>query len=388
MQNNKIITFLSLLFFVLIISIAANIYNHDKYSILKTIDQELLAGANAVPIILEKNYHHKGLNNISKEQDLKHIKDLSNYIKHTKLAYIYSFVKDEEGNIRFSSSSATDEEIKNQDQNIYSFDIYNDKTVAKVFETQKVIFKNNSDVWGNFRSVYVPQIASDGSLYVTGADYKISDIESLQVYQKQKILLIFIPLLIVTVIYFIIISLRFKNAQNIIEEKTQELQKIYEVDKLTHLPNREKLLKYMRSHPNLMLAIIDVNNFKAINEIYGIKLADKFLINLAHEINNLINYDMNLYKLNNDLFCITSTNANQHYFQQYIQSLLEKLEKIEFVDDTYTIRAIYTAGISHTEKIGNPLLAAEYAVDKAKRIGQKVIKAAGREEDGSEDSWI
>jgi c-di-GMP phosphodiesterase len=384
MQNNKVVTFLSLLFFVLIISIAANIYNHDKNSILETIDQELLAGANAVPFILEENYHHKELNSISKEQDLKHIKELSDYVKHTKLAYIYSFVKDKDGNIRFSSSSATDEELKNHDQNIYSFDIYNDKTVAKVFETKKIIFQNNSDVWGNFRSVYVPQIASDGSLYVTGADYKISDIESLQVYQRYKVLLIFIPLLIVTVIYFVIIFLRFKNAQNIIEEKTKELQKIYEVDKLTHLPNREKLLKYIRSHPNLMLAIIDVNNFKAINEIYGIKLADKFLINLAYEINHLINYDMNLYKLNNDLFCITSTNLNQHYFLQYIQSLLEKLEKTEFIDDTYTIRAIYTAGISHTEKIGNPLLAAEYAVDKAKKIGQKVIAYDGSYEEISE----
>ena len=384
MRNNKIITFLSLIFFILIVSIAANIYNNNKNSILQTIDQQLLAGAHAVPLILEDDYHHKGLDSISKEEDLKHIQDLNNYIKHTKLAYIYSFIKDKDGNIRFSSSSATPHELKDKDPNIFSFDIYNDKTVAKVFETKQTMFANNSDVWGNFRSVYVPIYAPDGSLYVVGADYRMSDIESLQVYQKRKIFLIFIPLLIVTVIYFIIIFLRFKNAENIIAQKTEELQKIYEVDKLTHLPNREKLLKYIHSHPNIMLAILDVNNFKAINEIYGIKLADKFLINLAYEVNNLINYDMNLFKLNNDLFCITSTNINQNYFRQYMQTLIEKLEKLEFIDDEYIIRAIYTAGISYTEKIGNPLLTAEYALENAKKRGQKVLAYDGSYEEISE----
>lgn len=381
MHNNKAITFLSFFFLFLILVIGITTYQNENKALLKSIDQELLAGAHAVSTLLEKNYHHRGLHSISKEKELQQIQQLQNYVKHSNLAYIYSFIKDKNGDIRFSSSSAPVNELANNDEELNSFDLYNDKTVAKVFKTNQLIFQNTSDNLGHFRSVYIPMKAQDGSTYVVGADYKIKDIESLQENLKEKIFWTFVPLITLILIYFLIVLFNLKKAHKTIHTTTKQLQKVFEIDKLTSLPNRAKLLKYIHSHPNLMLAILDINNFKAINEIYGVKLADKFLIYLAYEILSLIKYDMNLYKLNNDLFCITSTNINKKYFQDYISTLLAKMEKIDYKDGEYTIRATYTAGISHTKNIGNPLLAAEYALKNAKKTGQKVLTYIGNYEE-------
>ncbi|WP_280329598.1 EAL domain-containing protein [Sulfurimonas sp. C5] len=359
-------------------------YINEKDDLFKNIDKELLAGAYAVSTILEEDYHHKDLHSVSQEQDIHHMKDLQKYVQHTNLAYIYSFIKDKNGDIRFSSSSAPYEHIESGKKDIYSFAVYNDQTVAKVFETNQTVFENTSDSWGNFRSVYIPLQAQDGSMYVVGADYKIADIKSLQLSQTKKTLWVFLPLVLLTVLYFLIIALNMKQTQKTINEKTLRLRKVFETDKLTNLPNRTKLLQYLRKNRKIVLAIIDINNFKAINEIYGVKLADKFLKHLAYELHSIIKYDMNLYKLDNDLFCITSTNVDKRYFERYISKLLGKMEKIHFKDKTYSVSATYTAGVTHTEDIGNPILAAEYALENAKKTGKKVLSYSGTHEELNE----
>ncbi|MBD3843363.1 MAG: EAL domain-containing protein, partial [Campylobacterales bacterium] len=306
---------------------------------------------------------------------------LQDYVKHTNLAYIYSFVQDDNGDIHFTSSSMTENEIEQDSAAIASFEVYEDADVKEVFETNKTLFVEGVDQWGHFRSVLIPVQAPDGSRYVIGADYKIKDINTLKANKKYQVLWVFIPLVLMTLIYFLLIMINIKHAQQIILEKTLELRKIYETDKLTKLPNREKLLHRLSKHSDSLLAIVDINNFKILNEIYGVEIADKFLIFIAKELEKILSYKMELFKLDHDLFCIVSSNADLIFFKDYILQILEQLEKKEFIESNYSIHVTYTAGISHVTNMLNPMLAAEYALQNAKNKGEKVLCYIGSSEE-------
>lgn len=378
MLSNRFVTIFSLTFLVVITFIAIQTYNKEQKEILKGIKQELTAGATTLPLLLKTDTHIQDPLSLTQEKLLQYTNDLQKYLKHTNLSYLYSYIKDQKGNIRYSISSDI---IKNK-----PFDLYNDKNLAYVFDTNKTLFVESNDNLGHFQSVYIPMQLSDGTYFVVRADYELKKIRILLEEHKQQILLRYIPLVVLTLIYLFITVKNTTRAQQIINEKTKRIRKIYETDKLTHLPNRNKLLKIIKKFPKLTLAIIDINNFKAVNEIYGAEIADQFLKHTAYEINAIIKYDMDLYKLNSDLFCITSTNMDSSYFEQYLYSLLEQLEKIEFQSGEYRVRATYTAGIAHAENFNNPILAAEYALENAKKSGKKVLNYNGSFETVSETS--
>ncbi len=54
---------------------------------------------------------------ISKEEDFANTQKLSRFIRYTDLSYIYSLIRDKNGSFRFSSSIATQKEIKTDNHN-------------------------------------------------------------------------------------------------------------------------------------------------------------------------------------------------------------------------------------------------------------------------------
>ncbi len=152
-------------------------YRHETRQALEALDQRLEAAASAVTAITGEEIHfgEPPEEHVYKELVLK----LSHVADSSGVDYIYSMVK-RDGNIYFTSCSATAEELR---ENSYSafMDHYVEASggLHEVFRTSKPGYEIYTDQWGTFKSVFIPVVTKDGSLFVVGADMSIAFLESI-----------------------------------------------------------------------------------------------------------------------------------------------------------------------------------------------------------------
>jgi diguanylate cyclase (GGDEF)-like protein len=141
----------------------------------------------------------------------------------------------------------------------------------------------------------------------------------------------------------------------LVSEKTKQiLDKVY-FDDLTHLPNRNRLLEDISSKTAFnptFLASLSIDDFRAINDCYGDKIADKILLEVASRLKDLLqaslySADLKLYKMPIDEFVIA---ANERVFTRDFLELFEvKLEQAfstEIVAENNKFLIRFVAGIS------------------------------------------
>ncbi|MFA6196484.1 MAG: EAL domain-containing protein [Sulfurimonas sp.] len=150
--------------------------------------------------------------------------------------------------------------------------------------------------------------------------------------------------------------------------KQKEIINRHTTDTLTKLPNREKLLESLVNSEYPNLALLNLNNFRDINELYGYKIGDKVLIQTAKNIKEYIHHSScELYKLPSDEFAIfVDTAQDTHYFQEMIHMIINYLKTLELRIDGYTINVNITTGIAHSKN--NILIHADIALQEARKL--------------------
>jgi len=197
-----------------------------------------------------------------------------------------------------------------------------------------------------------PQFIQDK--YPNAYDYKIGDIRGIMsiVIPKKMVneyffkhlshaiiydLLLFISLFIAT--FFLIKKSKTINdyLELEIKSKTKELKDSLIIDRLTHLPNRLKLLEDVELNdesPHRHLAILNIDRFKEINDFYGHKTGDEILKQTTSIIKKVCKCENGtIYKLPGDEYAIFTTedmSTNQFYvnLNKTIASIQEKKYEI------------------------------------------------------------
>jgi len=88
-------------------------------------------------------------------------------------------------------------------------------------------------------------------------------------------------------------------------ENREKLQTVFNTDKLTGLGNRYKLEQDIENAKKPCLAVIDIDRFHEINELYGMRVGDGLLSILADRLvknEHLKNFE--LYRLHSDVFAL------------------------------------------------------------------------------------
>lgn len=369
-----------IIFFYILIFIGYGYYTYEKEfsKELEKIDNELLMGANAVTLLLAPNYHHKDFNlsQISEEEYLQSTKKLSKFIRYTNLAYIYSLIQDKEGNVHLSSSNATKEQTEKNSPEPDTFLIYNAQVAKKLFDhnISEPVFNVFNGKWGKFRSVYILKHACDGYPYIVGANYKFQRIASLQQHILSKIAYLIVPLIIIIALYVFANYFVFIYLRNSLAKKSKALKEALEYDSLTHLPSKRKLLEDVKKDKEtLPIAILDINKFSIINDIYGSDYGDRYLQYTATVLHNRLRTNMRLYRLDSDAFAIICTQHRPlEQFEKYIEEIVRTCASKKFIYKNYNSKILLTAGVSDTTRKDNPLIRAEIALKKAKEGGEKV----------------
>lgn len=149
-------------------------------------------------------------------------------------------------------------------------------------------------------------------LSFTGQDYKIHSLsadilrqsfeDNRRIYWFNLFLLLSVPLLLA----FLRMIYHVFAARN-----HAALRKDYYIDPLTQVHNRRYMKKVMKSSVISHLIMVDVDDFKAINDIYGHLAGDQVLVTLAQEISGAVRNGDVIVRFGGDEFLVLLRNATQ-----------------------------------------------------------------------------
>lgn len=136
-------------------------------------------------------------------------------------------------------------------------------------------------------------------------------------------------------------------------ESQNELRKNFYTDRLTGLSNRYKLFDDLKNQNSANIAIINIDNFKHINDFYGEAFGDKVLNKFANELLNLaFGLGYQAYRNHADEFSVVSfldnTSGNNEEFVKNIKNLLINIENSILTISQEEIHLGVTAGMALT----------------------------------------
>ena len=126
-----------------------------------------------------------------------------------------------------------------------------------------------------------------------------------------------------------------------------ELKDLY-LDSLTNLSNRNKLKKDLKDSASELMALFDIDDFIATNDLFGEVIGDKILKEFASKMRNY--FDGNeflLYRIESDKFAVVPKNKmDTKDFFNICKDFLEKVENEPFLIDDNEIDINITIGIA------------------------------------------
>jgi diguanylate cyclase (GGDEF)-like protein len=101
-------------------------------------------------------------------------------------------------------------------------------------------------------------------------------------------------------------------------------------DSLTRFYNRgayERASKQLKDKKNYAVIIMDVNNFKEVNDTYGHDFGDLVLKDLSQIIKESFDSLCNCYRIGGDEFCIIRKNANETKLVSQLDTMIANLKE-------------------------------------------------------------
>ena len=145
-----------------------------------------------------------------------------------------------------------------------------------------------------------------------------------------------------------------------------ELKDLY-TDRLTNLPNRNKLKKDLENYNTNLMALLDIDEFATVNDLFGEKIGDTILYALSIRLkNHFKENDFLIYRTGADKFAIIAKKCDIDLdeFYNICKTFVDKIEKESIVIDEDEIDINITIGIAQ----GSGEIAFKYS--------QRVIKYA------------
>jgi diguanylate cyclase (GGDEF)-like protein len=128
---------------------------------------------------------------------------------------------------------------------------------------------------------------------------------------RNLLIISFILLTVVAIVLhfgFRILIRRIERDATITRELNQKLSHQLHTDHLTSLPNRNALIRDIHSNRFYALILLNIDNFKEINDFYGHAIGDEMLLALSRSIQEAIQkFPMKLYKMPSDEYAIVIT---------------------------------------------------------------------------------
>lgn len=199
-------------------------------------------------------------------------------------------------------------------------------------------------------------------------------------YEKEIKRLIFISIILLLLLGGIL-HIGFKKLINRINKKSLELnrQLHYQLyhDSLTKLPNRKALINKLNNQDYHAVILLNIDNFKEMNDLYGHEIGDKILQTLGRSIENIITpYSLVLYKMPSDEYALAlMEKIEEEEFDPLCQSIMDQIHTIHYDVDGITVLITLSIGADICSDPECDMISrADMALKTAKKKGISFVK--------------
>ena len=168
----------------------------------------------------------------------------------------------------------------------------------------------------------------------------------------------------------------------------QELDKTYKellVDSLTKAYNKKALEKDLneilkvsdQKDLDLVISVIDFDDFKNINDTYGHLVGDFVLVKLVEIIKRLIRKEHKLYRFGGDEFILILNRVDLKEAKKIIERIVEKISHTVLKYNEHLIKISVSVGVTKHKKgdtVDTLLQRADEALYEAKKAGKNRYK--------------
>ncbi len=321
--------FLGILFQVLIW------FNYINKNNKESIDTKLLFAANKIKELLPYDYHFLGMHQDSydKEYLLELFQQLNLEAQKLDVDYLYTIIMDK-GKIRYTSMSGTLEELSDE-PNFYYWYSLNDsddntiKEIRDIFKHPEILFIDSKDKWGEYRSVYLPQRAVDGRLYIAGADLLTKNLYR-DILMNLFLVGLNIFLLVLTSLPLLVTLKTMRINHRKFEQKVNKLRTY---DELTGVYNRNSGVSIVNNHIklydkyniNFAIFLVDIANLEEVNKNQGIRRGDILIKVLGAILKYTFRRSDKVIRLGEDDFIVVLSDCSEETSKIFTEKLLEKI---------------------------------------------------------------
>lgn len=391
--NNKVLKLIPIIFFIILVLKIGYSYNdmeNKKYEFAKKEAEVLKNYA-----ISNRNYYQNLFIDGTIKLDADTLKAFpaysSNIISNTfsrnnALGISIKTVSDRPMGDNMADASEL-KAIKYFNENIKEKEYFSNEN-EKYYQYANVLKVNNSCLKCHGKKEDAPVFIKN--TYKNAYDYKIGELrgiisikiptKNLNDYYLSNFIKSVIYDLILLFLLFLGINYLLSKSKKInsllkmeIQEKSIELKNTLLYDRLTHLPNRLKLIEDLeKNSKNVHLSLINIDRFKDINYLYGYKVGDEILKQVAQTMQEFSQDEVTVYKLPTDEFGVLETkNISEHEFLQIIKNLINKIQETIFTIDLHSIFVTLSSGIASNDD--SLIIKANSALGLAKKKTQSIV---------------
>ena len=168
-----------------------------------------------------------------------------------------------------------------------------------------------------------------------------------------------------------------KKYENHLLESKEKFYKLSHIDTLTELPNRlflsEKINEKTKEKKPFSLILLDLDEFKMMNDSYGHRFGDKILIQIAHILQDVFTTNTFIARMGGDEFGIIFESIEQEKIHEAMDTLYTRLNE-PFEVDLINVYITASAGICRYPEDAATMeeiyQEADVAMYNAKKIGK------------------
>jgi diguanylate cyclase (GGDEF)-like protein len=207
------------------------------------------------------------------------------------------------------------------------------------------------------------------------------DVTEDEIIYKQEIRELIFVSLFVLVLLSIVLHFGFKalidRIHDLSSQHSKQLHYQLYNDALTRLPNRKALFEDLTHNYYRGVMLLNIDNFKEINDLYGHEIGDKILVAISETLQKIvIDHPLSVYKMHADEYALALTETlSENKFIHLCQNLLYTLNESYYNIDGISIFVTLGMGADICFEDGCDLIGrADMALKTAKKRGISFVK--------------
>ena len=165
-------------------------------------------------------------------------------------------------------------------------------------------------------------------------------------------------------------NLRYQeHLEEIVKERTKQLEEKMVTDQLTGLYIRKKLDELLSDEKEHIILLCDIDNFDHFNASYGYRFGDKILIAMAELFRENQPPQTTLFRINGDQLVYLFEQDDQNDIAHFASEMVAKVQNHPFLIDGIDVNLTCTIGIAKGKK-EEALIHAHTAIKETRQIGK------------------